>query len=102
MNIAKSNKIKVGIVGEIYVKYSPLGNNRLEEFLIKEGCEPVVPALMDFVMYCCINNLNDKVILGNKNKTQLLYKLVYDYLKGKQRAIIKLLIKIKLSFQCMK
>lgn len=95
VNIAKSNKIKVGIVGEIYVKYSPLGNNRLEEFLIKEGCEPVVPALMDFVMYCCINNLNDKVILGNKNKTQLLYKLVYDYLKGKQRAIIKLFNKDK-------
>lgn len=95
VKVEKSKKIKVGIVGEIYVKYSPLGNNRLEEFLIKEGCEPVVPALMDFVMYCCINNLNDKIILGNKNKTQLLYKLVYEYLKGKQRAIIKLFNKDK-------
>lgn len=35
-------KPRVGIVGEIYVKYSPLANNHLEEFLIREGCEPVV------------------------------------------------------------
>ena len=58
-------------MGEIYVKYSPIGNNHLEEFLLKEGCEPVMPALMDFVLYCCINNVNDKKILGNKNKTQI-------------------------------
>ena len=51
-------KVKVGIVGEIYVKYSPLGNSHLEEFLLSEGCEPVVPALMDFVLYCIVNNVN--------------------------------------------
>ena len=50
-------KVKVGIVGEIYVKYSPLGNSRLEEFLLAEGCEPVVPGLMDYVMYCAVNNV---------------------------------------------
>ncbi len=36
-------KVKVGVVGEIYVKYSPLGNNNLEEFLLPEGAEVVVP-----------------------------------------------------------
>ena len=35
-------KVKVGIVGEIYIKYAPLGNNNLEEFLRSEDCEPVV------------------------------------------------------------
>ena len=45
-------KVKVGIVGEIYVKYSSLGNNNLEKFLLSENCEPVVPALIDFVLYC--------------------------------------------------
>ncbi|MBR4306224.1 MAG: 2-hydroxyacyl-CoA dehydratase, partial [Ruminiclostridium sp.] len=53
-------KVKVGIVGEIYVKYSPLGNSHLEDFLLSEDCEPVVPALMDFVMYCAVNNINDE------------------------------------------
>ena len=44
---SKKPKIKVGIIGEIYVKYSPLANNHLEDFLISEGCEPVVPTLDD-------------------------------------------------------
>ncbi len=44
----KEKKVRVGIVGEIYVKYSPLANNHLEDFLISEGCEPVVPAFLDF------------------------------------------------------
>ena len=38
-------KVRVGIVGEIYVKYSPMGNNHLEDFLLAEGAEPVVPGL---------------------------------------------------------
>ncbi len=51
LKLDKTQKKKlVGIVGEIYVKFSPLGNNRLEEFLLSEGCEPVLPGLMDF---CC-------------------------------------------------
>lgn len=47
----KEKKIKVGIIGEIYVKYSPLANNHLEDFLISEGCEPVLPMLLEFVLY---------------------------------------------------
>ena len=52
-------KVKVGVVGEIYVKYSSLGNNGLEKFLLEEGCEPVVPALLDFLLYCVVNVIND-------------------------------------------
>ncbi len=43
-------KPRVGVVGEIYVKYSPLGNNNLEALLEAEGCEVVVPAIMDFAI----------------------------------------------------
>ena len=38
-------KVKVGIVGEIYVKFASLANNHLEEFLQSEGCEVMVPGL---------------------------------------------------------
>ena len=55
-------KVKVGVVGEIYVKYSPLGNNRLEEFLAGEGCEVNLPGLLGFVQYC-ISNMGDTVRL---------------------------------------
>lgn len=43
---------KVGIVGEIYVKYSPFANNNLEEFLLKEGCEYMVPGVLAFFEFC--------------------------------------------------
>ena len=48
-------KIKVGVVGEIYVKYSPLGNNDLEKFLASQDCEVNIPGLMGFVQYCVYN-----------------------------------------------
>ncbi|MBQ7090253.1 MAG: 2-hydroxyacyl-CoA dehydratase, partial [Clostridia bacterium] len=44
--------VKVGVVGEIFVKFSPLGNNNLEQFLVNEGAETVVPGLADFLLYC--------------------------------------------------
>ena len=83
-------KVKVGIVGEIYVKYSPLGNNRLEEFLLSEGCEPVVPALMDFVMYCAVNNVNDAKLYNKKSFATLLFDIVYKYLHRVQKKIIRI------------
>ncbi len=83
-------KVKVGIVGEIYVKYSPLGNNHLEEFLLSEGCEPVVPALMDFVMYCAVNNVNDAKYYNKKSIATFAFDLVYKYLHRVQKKIIRL------------
>lgn len=87
----QEKKVKVGIVGEIYVKYSPLGNSGLEEFLLSEGCEPVVPALMDFVLYCVINNINDHTFYGRNGRGYtLLYKVVYAYLHRIQKKIIRI------------
>ncbi|MEJ6951586.1 acyl-CoA dehydratase activase-related protein [Natronospora cellulosivora (SeqCode)] len=52
-------KPRVGIVGEILVKYHPDANNNLFEFLEKEGAEVVLPDLMDFVLYS-LYNLQEK------------------------------------------
>ncbi len=84
-------KVKVGIVGEIYVKYSPLGNSHLEDFLLSEGCEPVVPALMDFILYCVINNLNDAKFYGRRNITTPVFRIAYKWLLAKQRKLIRLM-----------
>ena len=59
-------KIKTGIVGEIYVKFSPLGNNHLEEFLEDQGCEVCVPGLMGFVEYCVANYGLDVRLYGGR------------------------------------
>ena len=84
------SKIKVGIVGEIYVKYSYLANNNLEKFLLSEGCEPVVPALFDFLMYVVANGINDSEMYGHSKRVGFVYKLVYKILLKMQRNIEKL------------
>lgn len=65
--IEKTEKVKVGIVGEIFVKYSPLANNNLEKFLISEGAEVVVPGLIDFCLYIVYNNLMEYKLCHRKN-----------------------------------
>lgn len=57
-------KVKVGVVGEIYLKYAPLGNNNLEEFLEAEDCEVMVPALLGFVLYGFSNGIKDSEYYG--------------------------------------
>lgn len=64
--VFEKNKIRVGVVGEIYVKFAPLGNNNLEDFLLKEGVEPVVPGLLDFLLYTIDTGIEDYVRYGGK------------------------------------
>ncbi|MDP0494398.1 MAG: acyl-CoA dehydratase activase-related protein [Fusobacterium sp. JB021] len=52
IKIIVKKKIKVGIVGEILVKFSPCANNYLVDTLEKEGCEVKVYGLMNFINYC--------------------------------------------------
>lgn len=84
-----TKKPRVGIIGEIYVKYSPLANNGLEKFLIAEGCEPVVPGLMDFVLYCANNGNVDNQLYGLLTKSTIANKLGYKVLYAKQREMIR-------------
>ena len=86
----KEEKVKVGIVGEIYVKYSYIGNNNLEKFLLSENCEPVVPTLIDFILYCIINVVNDGKLYGHSKFKAFLYKLVYKFVHRMQKNIIKI------------
>lgn len=57
-------KTKVGVVGEIYVKYSPLANNDLEQFLFDQGCEVMVPGIMGFMIFKVDNRLEDIALYG--------------------------------------
>lgn len=81
-------KVRVGIVGEIYVKYSPLGNNNLEQFLLSEGAEVVVPGLLDFCMYCVYNGLVDQKLYGGTRAKYEVSKFVYNFLLKKQKDVI--------------
>ena len=61
-------KPRVGVVGEILVKFSPAGNNHLVELLEAEGAEAVVPDLIDFMLYCFYNQIYKADNLGMSRK----------------------------------
>lgn len=89
----KVKKTKVAIVGEIYIKYSPLGNNDLEKFLLSENCEVKSPFLLDFVMYCIVNIINDNSFFGYKVKGLIVYKILYAILRKMERDKNKIILK---------
>ena len=82
-------KPKVGIVGEIYVKFSPIGNNNLEDFLLSEGAEPVVPGLVDFCLYTIKNADIDYKLYGRGGYLKVfLHNFAYRFLIKKQNDLI--------------
>ncbi|MBQ3706565.1 MAG: 2-hydroxyacyl-CoA dehydratase [Clostridia bacterium] len=88
--VERPEVVRVGIVGEIYVKFSPLGNNGLEKFLESEGAEVVMPGLLDFFNYCVCNGIIDyKLYPKTHSRTKyLLSKIAYRFLLSKQRDLI--------------
>ena len=89
--VEKLEKVMVGIVGEIFVKYSPLGNNNLEQFLVDEGAEVVIPGLLDFCLYCVFNNLLDNKLYGMQKHVQAAYQIAYHFLLNKERDMIEIM-----------
>lgn len=65
-------KPKVGIVGEILVKYMPFANNNLAELLEKEGCEVIVPDFLGFFEFSFIDNFYKTKYLGGKKSSSVL------------------------------
>ena len=90
LNTSRRKK-RVGIVGEIYVKFSPLGNNHLEEFLLSEDCEPVLPGLLDFCLYCLYNAVVDHDLYGRSLKAAALNQFLYRFVLKKQRDMIRMI-----------
>lgn len=85
-------KPKVGIVGEILVKYAPAANNYLVNLLESEGAEAVVPDLLDFMLYCFYNQIYKAEYLGTSKKTASLCRLgiwALEFLRGSATKALK-------------
>ena len=78
--VEKVTKTKVGIVGEIYVKYSPLGNNNLEEFLRSQDCEYMIPGLLNFMLFKTDNRIEDINLYGGSRLKKEVTKIVLWYM----------------------
>ncbi len=80
-------KPRVGIVGEIYVKYSPLGNNNLEKTLRDEGCEVTTPNIMDFFMYTFDSSCHDIDKYGGRKSVKYLYRILIRFIEYRRNKV---------------
>lgn len=84
-------KPKVGIVGEILVKYHPTANNHVEKVLFDEGAEVVTPDLMDFFMYMAYDDIiKYKMLDGkwiDKAKSEIFIKVLEFFRKPMRKAL---------------
>ena len=91
--VSHQEKVRVGVVGEIYVKFSPLGNNNLEDFLLSEGAEPVVPGLTDFMIFKIFNREVDVNIYGGLWAKKKFCQAFKGYIEDCQKDMIAALKK---------
>lgn len=86
-------KVKVGLVGEILVKYHPTANNNLAAYLERQGAVLTVPGLTEFFLYCALcREFEYRFLAGNiKDRTigNLFVKIVESYRDDMRRALCK-------------
>ena len=63
--LSNVSKPRVGVVGEILVKFHPTANNHVVQVIEDEGAEAVVPGLVDFFLYCAYDT-DSKLLLSSK------------------------------------
>lgn len=77
--LSNVKKTKVGVVGEIYVKYSSMANNDLENFLVDQDCEVMVPGVMGFMMFKIDNRIEDINLYGGNPAKKKVCQLLMKY-----------------------
>ncbi len=82
-------KPRVGIVGEILVKFLPSANNYLVELLESEGAEAVMPDLLDFFYYSFYNNNFKADYLGMSKKTKRLANFAIWAMNQVRKPVVK-------------
>ncbi len=88
IKINKTPKVKVGVVGEIYVKYSSLGNNNLEEFLASQDCEVLLPGVLAFMLFKVDNRLEDIRLYGGNPFKKFACSFLFNFFKKFETAMI--------------
>ena len=73
-------KPRVGIVGEILIKYHPFGNNNIVKLLEQEGMEVIAPDFMGFIKYCATNKITTHKLLNTSRKASNIYKIALNFI----------------------
>lgn len=87
------SKPRVGVVGEILVKFHPTANNELVRVIEEEGCEANVPGLVDFFLYGFANPITGRRELGSSAVTRALHGTGIKLIESIRKSIDQMLIK---------
>jgi predicted CoA-substrate-specific enzyme activase len=91
IDIYDIQKPRVGIVGEILVKYHPTANNDIVNVLEKEGVEVVVPDLTDFILYCAYNETFKAEYLSQRKRNKFFGDIAISYIENYRKDLKKAL-----------
>ena len=94
----KIQKPKVGIVGEILIKYHPFGNNYVANLLEKEGAEVILPDFLGFVKFIASNKVISNQMLKNDNKKAAIFKFAIKLIDLLEKDTRKALAKSKKGY----
>ncbi|TYQ12901.1 UNVERIFIED_CONTAM: putative CoA-substrate-specific enzyme activase [Acetivibrio alkalicellulosi] len=95
LKINDQEKPKVGLVGEILVKFHPTANNNIVDIIEKEGAEAVMPDLIDFFLYSAYDSKFKHTHLSGKKSTAIVKKLAIRGIEYYRRHMKKALLKSK-------
>ncbi|MBU3181490.1 2-hydroxyacyl-CoA dehydratase [Clostridium psychrophilum] len=88
-------KPKIGLVGEILVKFDPIANNNIIDVIEKEGGEAVMPDLIDFFLYCAYDADFKYKYLGKSRSDKIIDNIAIQYIEGYRKHMKLVLEKSK-------
>lgn len=91
LELVNQIKPKVGVVGEILVKYHPMANNDVVKVVESEGAEAVVPGLIDFLLYCLYYYEFKYRYLAGSKISQVISRAVISLIESYRRTLKKAL-----------
>ena len=89
----EGTKPRVGVVGEILVKFHPTANNQVVDVIEREGCEAVVPGLIEFFLFGIVGRIFQKDPLGRSSKGAVAARGILHLLATMRKPLIDALEK---------
>jgi len=91
-------KPKVGIVGEVLIKYHPFGNNYIVDVLEQEGAEVVAPDFMGFLKFICTHKITNNKLLNTDKTKSAIFKIVLKFIQLFEKDNVEALKKSKKDY----
>ena len=88
ISVERTPKVKVGVVGEIYAKFSKLANNNVEKFLYEQGCEVMLPGLLGFLIFKIDNRVEDVNLYGGNKIKRKIARFLANYVSNIESSVI--------------